>query len=137
MHAQQMIATHPEVRGNTNDALIRCIEECYDCAQTCTSCADACLGEDTVAELRQCIRLDLDCADVCMATGSVASRRTGSNELVIKLMIEACAEACRLCGDECRRHAKMHEHCRICAEACQRCEQACRAAADTITPRLQ
>lgn len=137
MHVQEMIATHPHVRGNTNEALIRCIEACYECAQICTSCADACLGEDMVKDLTQCIRLNLDCADVCLATGSVSSRRTGTNELTIKRMIETCAEACRLCGDECQKHAQMHEHCRICADACRRCEQACREAADTITPTLQ
>lgn len=132
MHAQQMISTHPHVRGNVNEQLIRCIEACYDCAQTCTSCADACLGEEMVAQLTQCIRLNLDCADVCAATGSVASRRTGSNETVIKRMLESCAEACRLCGAECAKHATQHEHCRICAEACRRCEEACRSAAAKI-----
>lgn len=137
MHAQEMIATHPQVRGSTNDTLIRCIEACYDCAQICTSCADACLAEDMVKNLTQCIRLNLDCADVCAATGTVASRRTGTNELIIKRMIETCAEACRLCGDECQTHAEMHEHCRICAEACRRCEAACREAAASITPTLQ
>lgn len=137
MHVQEMIATHPQVRGATNEALIRCIEACYECAQVCTSCADACLGEDTLKQLTQCIRLNLDCADVCAATGAVASRRTGTNELIIKRMIETCAEACRLCGDECEQHAEMHEHCRICAESCRRCEEACREAAGTITPTLQ
>jgi hypothetical protein len=67
----------------------------------------------------------------------VASRRTGTNELVIQRLIETCAEACRLCGDECQRHAARMEHCRICAEACRRCEDACRDAAASITPRLQ
>jgi hypothetical protein len=135
MHAQQMISTHPHVRGSINDALIRCIEACYDCAQVCTSCADACLGEEMVSLLAQCIRLNLDCADVCVATGSIASRRTGTNELIIKRMIETCAEACRLCGDECSNHSAKHEHCRICADACLYCEQACHEAADTISPR--
>lgn len=51
MHVQEMISTHPQVRGQTNDALIRCIEECYSCAQTCTSCADACLAGDNVTSL--------------------------------------------------------------------------------------
>ena len=69
MHAQEIISTHPQVHGQTNDALIRCIEECYSCAQTCTSCADACLAEDNIKSLTQCIRLDLDCADVCNITG--------------------------------------------------------------------
>jgi hypothetical protein len=124
MHTEQIIATHPDVKGQTNDALIRCIEECYDCAQTCVSCADACLVESDVTELRQCIRLNLDCADVCLATGSTASRRTGSNEELLRSMLETCALACRLCADECDKHAAHHEHCRICAEVCRRCEEA-------------
>ena len=28
-HMQEMIAAHPDVKGSTNEALIRCIEECY------------------------------------------------------------------------------------------------------------
>ena len=132
MHAHSMISTHPDVRGQTNDTLIRCIEACYDCAQTCTSCADACLAEKMVEELRQCIRLNLDCADVCGATGSVATRRTGGNEEIIRPMLMACAEACLRCGDECERHAAKHQHCRVCAEACRRCEQACRDALGTV-----
>ena len=125
MHAQQMISTHPHVRGSTNDALIRCIEECYDCAQTCTACADACLGEPIVGDLTQCIRLNLDCADLCTAAGAIASRRTGSNESVIARTLEAWALACAACAKECTKHAVEHEHCRICADACQRGEQAC------------
>ncbi|GAV36262.1 hypothetical protein ROTAS13_03949 [Roseomonas sp. TAS13] len=133
MHVQEMISSHPHVQGSTNDVLIRCIEECYSCAQTCTSCADACLGEKMLEQLTQCIRLNLDCADVCASTGSVATRRTGSNEQVIKQMLTACETACRLCGEECERHASHHEHCRICAEACRRCTQACQEAARSIT----
>jgi len=136
MHVQEMIGTHPSVRGAANAALIRCIEACYDCAQACTVCADACLGEDRVKDLIQCIRLNLDCADVCAAAGQVASRRTGTNEATIKRLLEACAETCRLCGDACERHAHM-AHCRICADSCRQCEQACREAAGSITPTLQ
>lgn len=134
MHAHQMIATHPHVRGDTNDLLIACIEDCYDCAQTCSSCADACLGEEMVAELTQCIRSCLDCADVCYMTGVVSTRRTGSNEALIVSMLRTCEQACRLCAEECERHAQHMEHCRICAEACRQCEEACRVAARTITP---
>jgi hypothetical protein len=137
MHVREMISTHPQVRGSTNDDLIRCIELCYDCAQVCTVCADACLAEDAVKELAQCIRLNLDCADLCIATGALGSRRTGSNELVLRSMLEACAQACRVCGEECARHASKHEHCRICAESCRDCEQACMQAARTITPSRQ
>lgn len=65
---QEMIATHPDVQGSTNEALIRCIEECYSCAQTCIACADACLAEQMVEQLRQCIRVSLDCADLSLAS---------------------------------------------------------------------
>jgi hypothetical protein len=137
MQALQMISTHPDVRGGVNDALIRALEAAYACAQTCTACADACLAEADVARLRQCIRFNLDCADVCSATGALASRRTGSNESLLKRMLETCAEACGLCGEECARHGQHMEHCRICADECRRCEAACREASSSITPTLQ
>ena len=132
MQALEMIAAHPDVRGNTNDALIRCIEECYSCAQVCTSCADASLAEEDVQDLRQSIRLSLDCADICNITGTIATRRTGSDEEIIRRMLEVCTAACRLCSEECQRHASHHEHCRICAEACRRCMRACQEASGTI-----
>ena len=132
MHVREMISTHPHVQGGTADNLLKCIEECYACAQTCTSCADACLGEDMVNELTHCIRLNLDCADICTAAGAMASRRTGSNIEVLRAAIQACAKACRACGDECAKHAEMHEHCRICAEACRSCELACREALSDV-----
>jgi hypothetical protein len=132
MHTHEMIATHPDVRGNTNDALLIAIDELYACAQTCTSCADACVAEKMVAQLRQCIRLNLDCADVCLAAATVLNRRTGSNEEVIRKMLDACITACRRCAEECRRHAGAHEHCRICADACNQCHEICARALATI-----
>jgi hypothetical protein len=127
MHAQQMIATHPKA-GQADDALIRCIEACYDCAQACTACADACLGEEMVAKMVQCIRTCLDCADICAVTGALATRRTGSNPQLIASLIATCEDACRVCAEECERHAEMMAHCRICGEACRACEAACRDA---------
>ena len=136
MQVQRMIAAHPNVSGVVDDVLIRAIEACYDCAQACTSCADACLAEDMVKDLRQCIRLGLDCADICLATGAVASRRTGSDPLVTRNLLEVCAEACQACRAECAKHARM-EHCVICADACRRCEQLCRGAAGNLATTLQ
>jgi hypothetical protein len=85
-----------------------------------------------VVQLRQCVRLNLDCADVCAATVGVATRRTGSNEEVIRKMLDACITACRRCGEECQRHAAEHEHCRLCADACRRCETACQKALASV-----
>ena len=132
MHTEQMIATHPDVRGNVNRALLDAIDHAYACAQACTSCADACVAEAMVAEVRQCIRLNLDCADVCAATAALASWRTGSNEEVIRKMLDACVAACRACGAECARHASQHEHCRVCADSCRECEAACASALQSM-----
>jgi hypothetical protein len=132
MHVQDMIATHPQTAERPNDALLHCIEHCYACAQACTSCADACLAEERVAELRQCIRLNLDCADLCAAAGRMATRHTAGNPHLLAEALNACALACRLCGDECARHAEAMAHCRICADACNRCEESCSAAIRVI-----
>jgi hypothetical protein len=124
-HAQQMIDTHPAEPVVDGGLLSRCIDACYDCAQTCIACADACLGEQDVQMLARCIRLNLDCADVCAATGNVISRQVGFEPAVARIVVQACADACRVCGDECERHAKHMEHCRVCADACRGCEEAC------------
>jgi hypothetical protein len=78
-----------------------------------------------VQELTQCIRVDLDCADICNITGRIMTRRTGSDDEVMRRMLSVCAAACKLCAEECQKHASMHEHCRICAESCRRCMEAC------------
>jgi len=128
MQAREMISAHPDVYGSISEPLIACIEACFDCAQTCTSCADACVAEERVAQLRQCIRLNLDCADICIAAGAFALRRAGSNQQVLRAMIEPCALTCRICVEECDKHAGQHEHCKVCAAECRSCEQVCTAA---------
>lgn len=125
MTVREIIESHPRPTSLAGDALLRCIDECIDCAATCTSCADACLGEQDVHELVRCVRLNLDCADVCDAAGRVLIRQTTPDRDLLRATVEACAAACRACEEECRRHAAHHDHCRICAEACRRCGQAC------------
>src|SRR5436189_189262 len=100
-----MIKTHPQPSSLDRDALLRCIEDCIDCAATCTSCADACLGEKDLQELVRCIRLCLDCADACEAAGRIVTRQTALDLGVVRAAIEACAAACRACGEECEHDA--------------------------------
>jgi hypothetical protein len=131
--AAAMLDTYPaDLGGVDRKALAACIEACFECAQACTACADACLSESQVADLVGCVRTDLDCADVCETTGRVLSRHTGYDANLTRAMLWACVAASRSCGDECERHASMHEHCRVCAEACRRCEQACKQLLDAI-----
>ena len=125
--ATQMLEAYPaDLGGVDRQKLARCIQACVDCVQTCTACADACLGESAVADLVKCIRSDLDCADLCDTTGRVLSRHTGYDANLARAVLQACAVACKVCGDECARHAEMGmAHCGVCAEACRDCEQAC------------
>lgn len=131
-YAQQMIDTHP-ARAAASEGLAACIEACFDCGQACTACADACLSEPSVADLVRCIRLNLDCADICEATGRMLSRLTALDGAGSRRLVEACADACRRCAEECERHAAMGmEHCGVCAEACRRCEETCNALARSL-----
>jgi hypothetical protein len=122
---REMLAAHPLSPAVDRAAHAECIQACVDCAQTCTACADACLAEDHVQELRRCIRLNLDCFDVCVTTGNLLSRQTEPDWNLIRKQLEACAAACRTCGEECARHAEKHEHCRVCVDACRHCAEAC------------
>jgi Domain of Unknown Function (DUF326) len=125
-YATRMLDTFPGTFNLDAGVLAATTDAVNDCAQACTGCADDDLSERDIAELAKCIRLNLDCADVCAATVRVISRQTEYDANLTRSLVEACATACKSCGDECQRHAEMHEHCRVCAEACRRCERACR-----------
>jgi hypothetical protein len=122
-HAREMLASSPSPIPGVDVALLAdAAEAALDCAQTCTACANACLGEPNVQEMVRCIRLNLHCADLCDTTGRLISRQ--ENPELARAILRACVLACRLCAEECERHAGM-AHCRICAAACRRCESAC------------
>lgn len=125
MRAAQMIKTHPSGPSGSEGDLVACIEACFDCEQVCSACADACLHEKSVEQLTHCIRTNLDCADVCAALGRALSRASKPDATLIKSLLQACTDACRACGDECRKHGSKHGHCRICADACDACAKSC------------
>lgn len=123
---EAMLSTHPMPPADTA-MLARAIEETVNCAAICSICADACLLEENRRELIACIKLDLDCADVCRTAAAILSRPTRPGPQPMQAILAACTEACRVCAEECERHAAMHEHCRLCAVACRSCEEACEA----------
>jgi hypothetical protein len=125
-YARQMLDTYARDFKVDAGVLATTIDALNDCAQACTADADADLSERNVAELVKCIRLCLECTDVCGATVAVVSRLAEYDANVTVPLLEACVAICKSCGDECERHARMHEHCRVCTEACRRCERACR-----------
>lgn len=101
-----------------NENLIKTL---YDCAATCDWCADACLEEDNIKMMVECIRLDRICAATCKAT---ALALTSNSQAGVAELIKACQAICEKCGDECAKHET--DHCKKCAEACRRCAEACK-----------
>jgi Domain of Unknown Function (DUF326) len=124
-YARRLLDTYPRTVALDADIQAAAIEALTDCAQACIGDVDADLSESNLADMVKCIRLCLHCADICTATAGVISRLAEYEADVTTPLLEACVASCRTCGDECERHAAMHEHCRVCAEACRRCERAC------------
>ena len=105
----------------TNESLISALN---NCAAVCNHCITACLEEDDVKMLANCIKLDIDCADICTLTATLIARSSEHGRHLLK----ECVEVCNACADECDKHAQMGmEHCRTCAEACRRCAEECRS----------
>ena len=129
-YARQMLDTYPRAWTIDADVLAAAIDALSDCTQACHADNAADLSEQNVTEMVTCIRLCLNCVDVCTATAGVVSRQAEYDANVARPLLEACVAICKSCGDECERHTKHYEHCRVCAEACRRCEQACRELLD-------
>lgn len=104
----------------SNERYHACIEACVRCWIACESCASACLGEENVAKMVDCIRTDLDCAAACRAAIEAMVRNSDQAAALCRL----CADACERCAEECGRHD--HDHCQRCAEACRQCAEECR-----------
>lgn len=102
-----------------NSALLQSLNACV---AACEHCASACLQEPDVKMMARCIALDRDCADICALTARLVAR----GSMLASQLLNACAEACRLCGAECAEHDI--GHCQACAEACRRCANACQQA---------
>lgn len=95
----------------------------HKCMEACNHCYDACLKEDEIDMMRDCIRLDRECADMCGFLEQALIRDTPFAAQLAKV----CADICEACGMECRKHD--HDHCQQCADACFRCMEACRGLA--------
>jgi hypothetical protein len=97
------------------------VSKLNECAAVCEYCADACLNENDIKMMVECIRLDRDCADICRATANYLARDSKNSTELVRL----CGEICKACAEECEKHK--HEHCRECARVCRECEEACLA----------
>ena len=78
--------------------------------------------------MRECIRVCLDCADVCEAAGKLAMRRTGSNDAVLREMLEVCARSATVAPRS--ASGTTTSIAELCAQMCRECAEDCRNASD-------
>lgn len=114
------------VGGFNSPELKACIEATIVCSTTCKACADACLTQEVVGDLAQCVLASWECVDICHATWQLLMLPGEPNWRLLQKQIAKCQDACLRTGAICALHAELHEHCRACAESCGRCEEACR-----------
>lgn len=91
-----------------------------ECIFACNHCMNACLEEEHVKMMTECIRLDNECSIICSATLELVHE----NSHFMKDMLDLCAKTCKACADECGKHPQ--EHCQDCAKICNACAEACR-----------
>ena len=97
-----------------------CIDACNECAIECIHCANACLSEQDVSMLTDCIRKNFECADIC----STAARLMAGDSSFSEEICILCEKVCISCADECSNHSM--DHCLRCAEVCRNCAEECR-----------
>lgn len=95
------------------------IDQLVKCALACEKCLSQCLYELDVSMMVRCMELDRDCAEICLQTARLLVREAEVSDR----WVTACAEVCRLCGQECRKHEM--DHCQQCADECDACAEAC------------
>ena len=91
-----------------------------NCINHCNYCADACLGEEDVKKMIDCIRTDRVCAEVCSSLSQILA----TNYKNVQGLVDYCQEICQACADECGKHEA--KHCQDCAKACRECAEACK-----------
>ncbi|MDT0686343.1 MULTISPECIES: four-helix bundle copper-binding protein [Flavobacteriaceae] len=86
-----------------------------NCVNHCNWCADACLNEENLKDMVECIRLDKACAAVCRALNDILVTEYKD----VQNLVDYCIEMCEKCAEECEKFDS--KHCKDCAEACREC----------------
>ena len=98
---------------------VKLIHALGNCINHCNYCADACLDEENIAMMKNCIRIDGVCAEVCSSLAQILA----TSYKDVQGLVDYCKTICEACADECSRHD--HQHCKECAKACRECALAC------------
>ena len=97
---------HPSVLNAVND----CVVKAQQCAAHCLVAFQE--GDTTLAD---CARKVNEMLPICKAF----SYQVAGNSPYIKALSAVCAQACKDCEAECRKHEDKHVECKECAESCE------------------
>lgn len=100
-----------------NEKIIKALQSCIN---HCNHCADACLNEDNVKHMVDCIQMDRICSDVCTTLANTLA----TDYKNVQGLVDYCAQVCEECMNTCKNHEA--QHCKDCAEACRQCLEACK-----------
>ena len=98
-----------------------CIDECQHCHATCLATVRHCLEMGGPHAEARHITLLLDCAEACATSADFMLRGSALHPRTCAV----CAEAGRLCAEDCERLGANDALMKECAEACRRCASYC------------
>jgi hypothetical protein len=105
-----------------------CLKASNECAVVCNETFHYCLGhlKDGHKEHDLAAQMTIDCQEFCKLVAELMARESP----MMGLACASCADACKLCAEECTKHddPQMKE----CADACKACEALCRAMASHL-----
>lgn len=113
---------------HTNEAMDRCIQLCQDCHALCTRTIRHCLDLGGRHAGPEHIRLLIDCAQMCQVNVDYMLRGSVLHERVCGI----CAEACKLCGENCAQIAGDDLMLKQCVDLCRRCGESCERMASKV-----
>lgn len=90
-----------------------------NCMKACNYTANACLNQNDIQGMVDCMRATHVCAEVC----SALIQLLGMDYDEVTDLVEYCIKVCTACAEECEKHE--YEHSQNCAKACRQCAAAC------------
>jgi len=86
-----------------------CVTEADVCDQHCLA-----MFREGDKSLVDCAARVRELAALCTAASKLAVQESPR----LNALLDVCAESCKACEDECRKHEAKHEVCKTCADAC-------------------
>jgi Cys-rich four helix bundle protein (predicted Tat secretion target) len=96
------------------DASAECLKKGEACQQHCFTLLGG--GDTSMASCAESVRDMLASVRSVFTLASAGSKHT-------RVVAKACAELCKDCEAECRKHADKHQPCHDCMDACARMQQ--------------